>query len=467
MGFIFILMVLFLLFNFPTELKASQDNGFQYIVGQEIPPQILEQAESISANQVLSLDDTYNLFLSNCPEMPVESGVLCRVDDVLSEAGKVRVLFSHLNLLIDWRQDPIANIPATVGFAVENHSNKKISVYASGGAMAANLSPEGVYHFLEDAAPENPETGEVLYFGTAVGNYLVKQWYLSQTKPPEHLGTIEPEGRLIISGDVGARGWVTGMYDLQFFDYETDMQLARSDFAPGESVGIRTFIARMGENLEVFLDERDLENKVLQPKSNLHMRGLFQPGNYLDNPSGEAVSKTFKIDYNAYDGGMSKFALAAGRDHQAIDPSGLNYVPDVFINDCMRNGFDPYTPGIKGVNGGNYGVDYSIEIEMNGPTALVLQGALENNKLDKGSFIDLYNQMLTYRLDGLIRTVFLKDPNYHLYYSEPSALRPQGYGKVIGVYPHQGKHIHTLNFTLPPNSYGPVRFYLLPLQKFK
>lgn len=184
------------------------------------------------------------------------------------------------------------------------------------------------------------------------------------------------------------------------------------------------------------------------------MRGLFKAGIYHDNLKGEAVTKKYSINFDAYEGSIQKFALAAGRNGKD---------KDVYLNDFMCNGVDPYGMGAKGENVGNYGADYSIELKINGPAALVAQGALDNNSPEKGTFIDLYNQIITYRLDGSVKTVFFKDPNYNQYYGKPSDLRPHGYGKVIGVYPIEGEHVHNLNFTLPPNSYGPVRFYLMPL----
>ncbi len=301
-----------------------------------------------------------------------------------------------------------------------------------------------------------PGSTETLYYGTAVGNYMVQQWYLSELRPPVFLGTIEPEGRIIVSGDVGARGWITGMYDLVFIDPDTGRQFIKDDFQAGESIGIRTFISKIGEDLESFLDQRNTKNEVLQPKTGLHMRGLFRAGTYPDSPNGEAVTKKFSINYDAYEGSIVNFALAAGKNGQD---------EDVFLNDYMCNGIDPYGMGAKGENRGNYGADYTVEIKINGPAALILQGALDDNGPEDGSFIDLYNQIITYRLDGLVKTIFLKDPNYSQYYDNPSVLRPHGYGKVIGVYPFEGEHTHRLNFTLPPNSYGPVRFYLMPLIK--
>ncbi|NTW04978.1 MAG: hypothetical protein HGA27_02525 [Peptococcaceae bacterium] len=452
--------------SFPSDCWSGEDNGqikYNYFVGQEVQPEALLGALPLSAVKKLTLDRDYNLLLSNVPEMPVEPGVLCRVDDVLSSSGKVRVLFSHLNLLIDWRKIPIVNVPATAGFAVENNSSRKLEVFADRSALAVNRSPEGGYLFKEDAAPKEPGSEETLYYGTAAGNFMIQQWYLSQDSSPVFIGSMDPGGRVIISGDVGARGWITGMYDLSFRDSATGRTIKKEDFAPGESVGVRTFITRRGEDISLFLDQRRNKNQVLPANSNLHMRGLFRGDAYPDNPHGEAVSKRLRVNYDARTGRSVKFALAAGKDDQSFNPDKANYRSGVFMNDIMRNGLDPFSEGKKGVNGGNYGVDYSIEIKANGPTALILQGALDNNSPEEGSFIDLYNQILTFRLDGMVKTVFLKDINYNSYFTAPQTLRPLGYGKVIGVFPVQGEHSHILDFVLPPNSYGPVRFYLVPL----
>ncbi|MHB8157786.1 MAG: hypothetical protein ACYDEQ_10415, partial [Desulfocucumaceae bacterium] len=136
------------------------------------------------------------------------------------------------------------------------------------------------------------------------------------------------------------------------------------------------------------------------------------------------------------------------------------YVPDVFINDCLRNGIDPYNKSVKAVNGGNYGVDYTINLDINGPAALVAQGSVKPGSENE---VDMYNQLLTFRLDGVVRTIQIMDPNYQEFYSNRSALRPQGYGQVIAVFPDRGSHRHVLHFSLPPNGYGPVKFYLLPM----
>ncbi|MCL6611221.1 MAG: hypothetical protein K6T66_06750 [Peptococcaceae bacterium] len=437
----------------------------RFTVGQEVPPETLAGAVSLSAGKNLALDDTYYLFFSNVPEMPTEPGILCRVDDVLSPSGMVRVLFSHMNLLIDWTRRPLANVPATAGFAVENHTGRKLDVYAVRGALEASRAPDGTHLFLEDAAPVRPGDTEPLYFGTAVGNYMVQQWFLSENRPPVLLGSMPPGGRVVVSGDVGPRGWITGMYDLKFVDSATGSQVAKGDLAAGESVGIKTFLAHLGADLDSFLDRETGKGAVQPPRKNdlKHMRGLFIPGSYPDNPPGEAVSKRFTVYYAAAGGRAASFALAAGESDQGEDPEKPGYVADVFLNDRLRNGFDPFAGGIRGVNGGNYGVDYTIDLCLAGPVALVLQGALGDETPTQEAFIDLHNQILTYRLDGVVRTIFLRDPNYDQFYANFSLLRPHGYGRVIAVYQEQGYHRHTLRFTLPPNSYGPVRFYLLPL----
>ncbi|MFZ5633152.1 MAG: hypothetical protein ACOY40_09930 [Bacillota bacterium] len=437
----------------------------KYTVGQELPPEALFPAVSLSAGQKLDLDDTYYLFFSNVPEMPTEPGILCRVDDVLSPSGMVRVLFSHMNLLIDWTRRPLANLPATAGFAVENRTGRKLDVYAVRGAMAASRSPDGQYNFVEDAAPVRPGDSEPLYFGTAVGNYMVQQWFLSENRPPEILGSIPPGGRVVVSGDVGPRGWITGMYDLKFVDSDTGRQVGKGDLAPGESVGIKTFLAPPGADLNSFIDQAERQGGVLPLRRNdmKHMRGLFKPGSYPDNPQGEAVSKRFTVNYSSAGGRAASFALAAGENDQGEDPGAPGYVADVFVNDRMRNGFDPFGRDKKGVNGGNYGVDYAIDLNLTGPVALVAQGALGDETPTQEAFIDLHNQILTFRLDGMVKTVFFRDPNYDKFYTDFSLLRPHGYGRVIAVYPERGEHHHILRFTLPPNSYGPVRFYLLPM----
>lgn len=435
-----------------------------YTEGQEVPPQLLEGAVSLSAGKKLDLDDTYYLFFSNVPEMPVEPGILLRVDDVMSPSGMVRVLFSHMNLLIDWESRPLSNLPATAGFAVENRTGRKLDVYAVRGSIGVSRAPDGTYLFLEDAAPIRPGDAEPLYFGSAVGNYVVQQWLLSEERPPVFLGSASPGGRVVVSGDVGPRGWIAGMYDLKFVDHATGWPVGKEQLKKGESVGIKTFLAPLETDLNSFLDLETRRGRVLPLRKNdlVHMRGLFRPGSYPDNPLGEAVSKRFTVDYNAAGGGVASFALAAGEEDQGEDPAGPCYVPDVFLNDRMRNGFDPYNPGKKGVNGGNYGVDYTVDLNLTGTVALVVQGAMHPGVRGQEAFIDLYNQILTFRLDGKVRTVQIRDPSYEKFYTDFSALRPAGYGLVIAVYDQQGVHRHVIRFTLPPNGYGPVRFYLLP-----
>ncbi len=436
-----------------------------YVIGQDVPPNVLTPAVSLSAGQLLELDDTYNLFFSNIPEMPIEEEILCRVDDVLSPSGMVRVLFSHLNLLIDWTVSPEKNLPATAGFSVDNGTRRWLEVYAIRHSLSASRNVDGEYQFLEDEAPVRPGDSEPLYFGTAVGNWVVQQWFLSGSRPPVLLGRMPPGGRIVVKGEVGRRGWIAGIYDLKFVDARTEKVVGKKDFQPGEAVGIKSFIATLDTDIDTFLNSQAESGRVLPLRANdmVHMRGLFIPGIYPDNPRGEAVSKRFSVSYDAGGGNAVSFALAAGENDQGEDPSAPCYTPDVFLNDCMRNGYDPSTVGIKGVNGGNYGVDYTVNLDLKGPVALVLQGASHPNARDNEAFIDLYNQIITYQTDDKVRTIMMRDPNYKKYYTDHSSLLPPGYGKVVEVYPDQGRHRHTLRFTLPPNGYGPVRFYLLPL----
>lgn len=465
---VFIIAVIAVMLALPVYLRGGQEITpveSRYVPGQEAPPGDLAGAGSVSAGQKLVLDDTYHLFFSNVPEMPIEPGILCRVDDVLSPAGMVRVLFSHMNLLIDWTRQPLANLPATVGFAVENRTGRQIEVYALRGAMGVNRSPDGEYLFLEDAAPVRPGDSEPQYFGSAVGNYVVQQWFMSENRDPVFLGTMPPGGRTVVSGDVGPRGWIVGMYDLKFVDAATGRQLAKGDLDGCGSVGIKTFLAPLDTDINSFLDQPGLQDGVLPLRKNdlVHMRGLFAPGIYPENPAGEAVSKRFTVNYAAGGGKAVSFALAAGEKDQGVDPKAPSYVADIFLNDRMCNGFDPYSGGRKGVNGGNYGVDYTVELNLTGPVALVAQGASHPEDRSQEAFIDLNNQILTVWLDGAVSTVQIRDPNYDKFYADISQLRPPGYGRVIAVFNGQGGHHHLLRFTLPPNGYGPVRFYLLPL----
>lgn len=437
-----------------------------FTVGQDVPPHWVASAVSLSAGQKLLLDDKYSLFFSNIPEMPTEPGILLDVNNVLSSSGLVRVLFSHLNLLIDWTQDHPQNIPATAGFAVENHTARELEVYALKSAIGVSRAPDGTKLFLEDAAPVRPGESEPLYYGSAVGNYTVCQWFLSEEKPPVHLGRVAPGSRIIVSETVGPRGWITGIYDLKFIDAATGVQIGKENLAEGESVGIKSFIAPAECDPGSFLDEYS-GYCLLPPAGNdrLHMRGLFVAGSYEDNPGGEAVSKSFTVSYNVREGQSAGFTLAAGENDQCSDPKAPGYVPDVFLNDRMRNGFDPANPGKQGLNGGNYGIDYTVALQLTGPVALAVQGATHSDSRGNPEFVDMYNQILTFWLDGRVRTIQIKDPNYERYYMDTVAMRPPGYGKVIGVFPETGRHDHLLRFTLPPNGYGPVRFYLLPLKE--
>jgi len=436
-----------------------------YAVGQDVPPNILDRAVSLSAGQKLVLDDTFHLFFSNVPEMPTEEGILCRVDDVLSPSGMVRVLFSHMNLLIDWTARPLENMPATAGFSVNNNTRRVLEVYATRSSMAASRATDGEYLFKEDEAPLRPGDREPLYFGTATGNWLVQQWFLSEARQPVLLGSIPPGGRTVVKGEVGPRGWIAGIYDLKFVDAGTGRAVGKKDLQPGEAVGVRSFIAPHGADIDSLLDRQEKRGSVLPLRANdmVHMRGLFIPGVYPDNPAGESVSKRINLSYDAAGGKAASFALAAGESDQGEDPSAPCYTPDVFLNDRMRNGYDPFARGVRGVNGGNYGVDYTVNLSLAGPVALVLQGASHPDARDNESFIDLYNQIVTFQVDGKVSTVQLRDPNYDKYYTDFSSLRPPGYGKVVEIFPEPGSHPHTLRFTLPPNGYGPVRFYLLPL----
>jgi hypothetical protein len=448
-----LLALTFLVFCFPQPaVSSSQTNwGYDLKEGQEVPPHLLKNAMSLSAGQSLLLEDTCNLFFSNVPEFPTEPGILCRADDVLSPSGTVRVLFSHMNLLIDWSGSEPKNKPGTVGFALENQTGRTLDIYAVRGAIACNLATDGTRLFLEDAAPVKPGESEPQYYGSAVGNYVVREFYSSEERGPVNLGTVQPGGRFIMSQDVGPRGWAVGMYDLVLVDTATGRPLLRSDFNEKERIGLETFIAPLPVNLDSFLAEQLRSGQVLSPGQNQrhHMRGLFVPGNYPDNPDGEAVSKRATISYSSLEGQPASFALSAAYAGEKE--------PDVFTNDLLINGYDPSTPGIKGVNRGNYGSEYTIKLDLTGPVALVFQGALQSD------FVDVYNQINTVWLDGRVKAVTIRDPNFDKYYTDFAALREPGYGQVIGVYPSTGKHEHLLRFMLAPNCYGPVRFYLLPL----
>ena len=431
----------------PSSLDKAWSYGFQE--GREVPPQLLTGAVSLSAGQSLQLDDTYNLFFSNTPEFPSEAGILSRVDDVLSASGAVRVLFSHMNLLIKWSGVEPQNVPAAVGFAVENRTGRTIDVYAVRGSMARSRATDGSMLFLSDAAPVKPGDSESLYYGSAVGNYVVREFYLSEERGPVNLGRVQPGERLILSEEVGPRGWAVGMYDLALVDTATGEYLVRDDCGEAEKIGLETFIAPLEVNLDFFLGEQLRSGRVLSPGQDQgpHMRGLFVPGSYPNNPLGEAASKRFTISYSSLENGAASFALAAANASE----------PDVFANDMLLNGFDPYTPGVTGINKGSYGAEYAIKLELTGPVALVFQGALQTG------YVDTCNQINTVWLDGAVKTVSLRDPNYDKYYTEFEALREPGYGQVIGIFPTAGKHEHLLRFMLAPNSYGPVRFYLFPL----
>ncbi|MGI6492313.1 MAG: hypothetical protein ACOX0T_07860 [Pelotomaculum sp.] len=421
--------------------------------GQEVSPHMLKGAVSLSAGQQLLLDNTYNLFLSNLPEFPTDPGILAWADDALSMNGAVRVLFSHMNLLIDYSNDEPRNVAAQVGFTLENRTWRTLDIYAPRGSLACSVAPDGTRLFLEDAAPLVPGRSEPEYYGSAVGNHMIRQFYLSEEGGMVHLGRIQPGCRLIISEDVGPRGWAVGMYDLIVVDTATGQPLNPDSCSEAEKVGLATFIAPSGADLDYFIAERLSKGLVLPPGEYLrhHMRGLFVPGSYPNNPAGEATSKYFTINYSAGSGQIAGFALAAA--------NGGEEEPDVFVNDLMLNGIDSAMPQVKGVNQGNYGAGYTIKLSLTGPVALVMQGATQTG------FVDVYNQINTVWLDGVVKTVVIKDPNYDLYYMDFDSLREPGYGKVIGVFDTPGPHEHVLRFSLAPNSYGPVRFFLLPLSQ--
>jgi len=449
-----LLLLAFAAFRFPQPVPSKAlDLNFVYDLKdeQEVSPQLLKNAVSLSAGQNLLLDDTYNLLFSNIPEFPTEPGIISRADDVLPPSGSVRILFSHMNLLIDWSSSETQNMPATVGFAVENNTGRTLDIYAVRGSMAASRATDGSKLFIADAAPVIPGDSEPLYYGSAVGNYVVREFYLSEDRAPVNLGRALPGERLIVSEEVGPTGWAVGIYDLALVDTATGQYLGRSGCSEEEKVGLETFIAPLEVDLDYFLEEQLRSGQVLSPgqNENQHMRGLFVPGNYPNNPAGEAVAKSFTINYSALDCQKASFALAAA---DAGDSES-----DIFANDLMLNGFDPSAPGVKGVNRGNYGAGYTIKLELTGPVALVFQGGLQSG------FVDVYNQIYTVWLDGTVKNVSIRDPNYDKYYKEFAALRGPGYGQVIGVFPTSGSHEHLLRFILPPNSYGPVRFYLLPL----
>ena len=226
--------------------------------GQEVSPHMLEGAVSLSAGQQLQLDNTYNLLLSNLPEFPTDPGILAWADDALSMNGAVRVLFSHMNLLIDYSTDELRNVAAQVGFTLGNRTWRTLDVYAVRGSMACSVAPDGTRLFLEDAAPVVPGRSEPEYYGSAVGNYMIRQFYLSEEGGMVNLGRLHPGERLIISEDVGPgipdislamrEGWSTANEEARSMGFGAGMGLPNmkrnaDDFEIKSELGIGTRIS--------------------------------------------------------------------------------------------------------------------------------------------------------------------------------------------------------------------------------
>lgn len=447
--------------------------------GDEVPPAFLADARSLSAGQMLDLDFDRHLVFSNVPEMPSDPGVLCRVDNAVSPRGETRVLFSHFNMLIDWMRRPLANVPAMVGFVVVNDTGRPVEVGYLRGATGISRHVDGTLLFTGDRSPLDPDDPSTAgkYYGTEVGNRVIRDWYLSgldgRIKP---LGTMPGRGdRVWVTVPVGARGWAAGMYDLVFVDARTKQRITTHSLQPGEAIGVRTFIAYLEADLEAFYRRSDNAAAILNRAGHerWHMRGLFAGGVYASSPDGEAVSKGKRLSYNTYRDGKRGFAAAANAHDLSGHAGSPGRTKDVFINDYLRNGYDAYgridslgrAHPEAGINTGSYGADYTFDLEITGPSALIVQGALDEGRRP---FVDLYNQFLTAFLDDdpeRLVTVQIKDQNYERYYMDFEALGPLGRGKVLYTFPQEGTSRHTLRFVLPPNAYGPVRFYLVPLAK--
>ncbi|MTV48750.1 hypothetical protein GJ688_07120 [Heliobacillus mobilis] len=439
-------------------------NGESWSVGDEVPPEVFAKAESLSAGKKLDIVPGQTMFFSNVPEMVKEPGIMTRVDNCLSKSGDVRLLYSHFNLLIDYSGKNIRNVPAQMGVAIVNRTQRVVDVYYKRLANGISRKLDGTRIYEDDLAPMKPGETIPVYYGTQLGNVVFAN-YLKQNPQEQLWSSLKPGEKSWIYDKVGIHGWAIMMGDFVFRDHATGQLLTLDNIRAGEAIGIRSFVAPIGEDLDAFYQANDKPNSILNqaPEEAFHMRGLITDG----------ITRKMTLPYNSQKDGLKTLTLNSALDAQAVDPSLPGFEPAKFQND-LTSGTDEYgSKNSKGQiqplpvqNNGSYGAMYEVTLNITGPTAIAIQGSAPHSP--GLAYVDLYNQFITAGLDSdpeNVRTVRLVDPNYFEYYSHPQKLRPLGYGSVFYVLPEKGRHTHTLHIGLAPNSYAPFKVVLMPLNK--
>ncbi|GAX92022.1 hypothetical protein [Effusibacillus lacus] len=442
-----------------------------------VSPEQTVQARSISRGELLEFEDRALVF-SNGPEFAHYPGILCRVDNATSNNGKVRLLYSHLNLLTD-PANPEENVPGKIGFVMVNNTGRTIDVMWERKALVRNIDEHGKPLVKANPAPLNPETGTQTDYGALIGLELLKKWFDSGNgKDRQLLVTLQPGQKHFIHEVAGKRGWSMGMFDLVLVDHETKKPIVRNDLKEKEGFGIQVFAAHKDADLEQFYANSQTEKSIMPAedvinKTNFHHRGFFLPGVYPTAPQGEGITRKKTITYDPQKDGPVHMQVHNPWRYQHEDPNKPFYNPEMFLNDTIKSGIDEY--GVKEVDGkrvvekmngqvnGEYGADYIFTLKLKGPTHVAIQAAGWNTKPDQKAPVDVYDQYFAYQWDGKTETVNIKDPHFEDYYKDFSKLSPPGLTKIIKtVDPAKDGEEHTLHIMIIPNGYGPFRIHLIP-----
>lgn len=468
------LLILFVIIAYLVFKNIQQDS---YATREQVA-----QSRSISKNELLEFDGRA-LVLSNSPEFVHGPGIMCRVDNAVSENGKVRVFYSHLNLLTN-PSNPEENVPAKIGFVMANQTGRKIDVMYERKALVHSIDSNGKTLIEPNPTPKNPANGSQNDYGGRPGMELVKQWMESgiKTKEPQLLVTLAPGEKNFIYETVGKRGWGMGMFDLVLVDHDTKKPVIRKELPANEGFLVQVFAAPENADVQQFYVKSQTE-KMYLPGDNVisgasfHHRGLFLPGVYPSAPKGEGVTRYKTVTYDPAKDGNVNMQVHNSFRHQYQQPDKPFYMPEMYQNDTMKNGVDDY--GVKEINGkktvekmvgqdnGEYGADYIFTLHLKGPTQIAIQAAGWNLSDDTKAPVDIYDQFFAVEWDQKeVQTVHIKDPNIERYYTDFSKLSRPGLVKVIKtIAPGKDGETHTLHVMVSPNGYGPFRIHLMPVEK--
>ncbi|MTV49954.1 hypothetical protein GJ688_13320 [Heliobacillus mobilis] len=441
-------------------------NPLRWTIGEKVPKEIFDQAQSLSQGQRLEEGPADDLFFSNVPELPIYTGVLTRVDDVLAPTGVTKALFSHFNMLVNFTTNPLSNYRAKVGLIVTNNTGIPIDVYMRRNAKGVNVDEKDVRLLQDDLAPRNPATNEDIYYGSQLGNKVVHEFFRSVSQGETKVASLRPGEDYYWYEKAGTRAWAIGMAEFVFRDSTSGKILKQGDLPASQGIQMRSFICELSTELKEFSRWASGPETILNQSDyeHIHMRGLISAG----------INRTYSVKYDARKEGLRSLFLGPGlKDGTDSSVAGTaRYKPEMFLNDKV-GGIDKYghiagqqVKELPVENNGSYGIEYQIEIDAEGPFAIAIQAAGAGYEQFGKPKVDLYNQWMTAKLDDEVRTLTFRDPNYWSYFSDFSKLGPLGTGRVFFAVDQRGHHQHTLSLILPPNNYAPYRVLLMPVSRW-